>query len=723
MLEPNKYTKCLDSIAPTLVSAFEVGEESGVFVGSGIKKREWRWLRAFNRVGAITGNKRLTLSLQHSNDDGATDPYVDIPGGPSIEQTAAGHANGAKPLEIGAYLPTTPWKHWLRPKVVAVGGTGEAAFNVELYLMHPTRSGFADQTPEVSNTNAQNTGGGAGGDQDVDPGGGGGEPGEPAGAGMRGFIVDWTGFSWGNVSGGEPPGGGDVEGWFEPQQQGGDVIYYLSDSDGSDGDNGLTEGTAKATLAAGQALLADGSADWLLLKCGDTWDTPMPDMPALSGRSELEPIVIGTYGTGARPILSCGTSNGIYLGQAGGVTRRHDNLAFLDLHFSASGGAGNGVNIFGEASGLRFEGCQISSFGGVGFNVGVTVPGQRHVGVTIRRCNILDSQSHGLVGGAVDGWLIEENNWINNGAAGGQFARNVYVDNGCTDVVFRGNLVHGNDGVHLRSGGDAEFNLIMECSHGLQFGAGSQAQLDPGGVTGTCQYNGIFFDHAIDANHIAWGMSIGNVHDTLFYRNIIARNEDQSGGSPLNLNYRNPNALVDTGLVNVTLRECIVANWCGSVVNYSQSTAPWSNVVIEDCDFQATVVSQPIISLNGLTQAKLDSTHCGGNRYFRTGSGSGTAGIFWDTNGNNRTFAQFCADVSGLSPAANDTTSTYEEVAYPDPDRDLGTYHNTLGGTPTTAAFLVAARAQSKQNWNADLLARPALTHIFAGYGITIPEP
>jgi hypothetical protein len=68
-----------------------------------------------------------------------------------------------------------------------------------------------------------------------------------------------------------------------------------------------------ATPAKAQTLLRNGSPDWMLLKKGDTWQGGMngPSSGAWNrtgGRSTAEPMLISSYGTGARPLF---TAHGI----------------------------------------------------------------------------------------------------------------------------------------------------------------------------------------------------------------------------------------------------------------------------------------------------------------------------------------------------------------------------------------------------------------------------
>ena len=87
--------------------------------------------------------------------------------------------------------------------------------------------------------------------------------------------------------------------------------YYISSSRGNDENDGLSEDTPFKTLTkVSQLELKPGSK--LLLRASDVWQRQML-MPKGSGTRE-KPIVIGTFGTGAKPIISPGYSNNTIYG-------------------------------------------------------------------------------------------------------------------------------------------------------------------------------------------------------------------------------------------------------------------------------------------------------------------------------------------------------------------------------------------------------------------------
>jgi hypothetical protein len=104
---------------------------------------------------------------------------------------------------------------------------------------------------------------------------------------------------------------------------------HVSSSTGNDTNNGLTPASPKRTIAAGKALIRDGYPDWLLLKCGDTWTRPSATgarRPLGSGAG-----AVASYGTGERPFLRSGTSDGI----VPAFNTNPNFVSVVGLHFKA----------------------------------------------------------------------------------------------------------------------------------------------------------------------------------------------------------------------------------------------------------------------------------------------------------------------------------------------------------------------------------------------------
>ncbi|HEX4125451.1 MAG TPA: hypothetical protein VHY37_12040, partial [Tepidisphaeraceae bacterium] len=84
-------------------------------------------------------------------------------------------------------------------------------------------------------------------------------------------------------------------------------IIYVSSSAGDDANDGLTPATPVQSITRGQQLVRDSSPDWLLLKRGDRWQVGLDDWHK-RGRSAEQPMIIGAYGTGPRPVMKSATA-------------------------------------------------------------------------------------------------------------------------------------------------------------------------------------------------------------------------------------------------------------------------------------------------------------------------------------------------------------------------------------------------------------------------------
>src|SRR3954470_11147727 len=126
---------------------------------------------------------------------------------------------------------------------------------------------------------------------------------------------------------------------------------YVSSATGSDDNNGRSPLHPVKTLAFAKSLLRDGKPDHLLLKRRDRFLGGFGDL-TVSGRSPDEPILIGAYGKGPRPLINSGVDEGI------GTSRAHyssvDNVVIKNLHFAA--GSYDGTNGGYQTSGIHLVG-------------------------------------------------------------------------------------------------------------------------------------------------------------------------------------------------------------------------------------------------------------------------------------------------------------------------------------------------------------------------------
>src|SRR5437016_2117024 len=80
------------------------------------------------------------------------------------------------------------------------------------------------------------------------------------------------------------------------------LISVRGNCTGNDANDGLSADRPVQTLVWGIALLRDHSADQLLLKRGDTWNSDL-GVWRKCGKSGDQPMLIGAYGSGDRSLL------------------------------------------------------------------------------------------------------------------------------------------------------------------------------------------------------------------------------------------------------------------------------------------------------------------------------------------------------------------------------------------------------------------------------------
>jgi hypothetical protein len=496
---------------------------------------------------------------------------------------------------------------------------------------------------------------------------------------------------------------------------------YVSSASGSDQSDGLSPSTPKRTLAAAASLLRQGFPDWLLLKRGDVWHESLGQWKK-SGRSASEPMLISTYGTAsARPLLETGTLGGIWTNGGGGSPSTIDNLALVGVHFHADGysGAGDciGAQLLQPGSHCLIEDCEFEGYSG---NIVFQGYGGRHSDFRLRRSVVVDAyaihslggHSQGLYAYAVDGLLIEENVFDHNGwnesvpgAGADIFSHNLYIDNGNTGVVVRGNIIANasSHGMQLRPGGAVVNNLFVRNSISLSVGGGNNP--DPGGVTADVRGNVILDGKDIDAaNPRGWGMWFANIASGHVAQNVIANNTLGTQPSVITLDGQHVGDTSSSiGVHNLVIEKNIFCNWGGSILVKGNS-AQITNVELLDNDVQST--TWPGTLLEYPVASSVSAFHSSGNRFYCQLSPLAT----WTNIG----FVAHTIDY-WLSQVG-DGTSAAQQVSYADPARSAATYNATLGGVSSLAAFLSDVRQQSSTHWRPELMAVRANRYLRRGF-------
>lgn len=459
-----------------------------------------------------------------------------------------------------------------------------------------------------------------------------------------------------------PAGAGvsQVNGWTVITESVDTLKIYVSNSTGNNGtavDGDISK--PYQTLAAGMARLRADKPDWLLLKKGDTWTDQNLGQLEVTGRSADEPMLIGTYGSGARPIIKTGADISALVFQGSSVGGKYQAVIGIDFYaytrnpddqgYIGAGDSSYAIRHLVDTEWFLVEDC-VTRFYPTNMSFELVAKPE----VKLRRNVITDSygvagvyHSSGVFFSQVESPVVEENVFDHNGwhadlAGGGAdgdatiFNHNIYIENNNGPATITGNIfanASGN-GVQARSAGTAYNNLFVRNSIGLLLGSAA-----PLAHHLTATYNVITESKDITvALERGWGIDVNGTDGVQVVQNNIITQTATAGstGGAITLN-------ADTS--NITASNNIIFDW---------------NVGITD-------------------------------------------------NGVGNTITPNQIDLNGLDEEGYD---------FPDPTRTVGSYHGTIGGTATLVAFMAEARLQSKDNWRPQYTANAVNNYIRAGFGL-----
>ena len=130
---------------------------------------------------------------------------------------------------------------------------------------------------------------------------------------------------------------------------------------------------------------------------------------------------------------------------------------------------------------------------------------------------------------------------------------------------------------------------------------------------------------------------------------------------------------------------------------------PYDSLTVENNLFQNPAYDARIINHNG----PLLAANFSGNIYHSNRDPS----EWFRVNGVYYGF-------DGWVALSGDTGAQAAQVSFVDPGRTLGSYHGSIGGSPTHEAFMAEARQQSKQNWRQAYTAQAVIEYIREGFGV-----
>lgn len=502
----------------------------------------------------------------------------------------------------------------------------------------------------------------------------------------------------------------DAAGWTVVTPASDTRIIHVSSSSGNDSNDGLDPSRPVRTIDKARSLVRDNSADWMLLRRGDTFGS-LGEWKK-SGRSQQEPIYISAYGSGARPQINSGTGTGFFTYANG--SRRINNVILSSISFFADtynhsngNGATAGIRLTCPGDGILIEDVLVRGYKD---NVVFDAVSASLTNVTLRRSVIVDAHagsgvgnghSQGVYVGPNQGNItIEQNVFDHNGWRPGvssdrtYYNHNIYTQTG-SHAVIRGNIVSRAAfyGVKLNGTGTVEGNLFIRNSESVYLESAA-----------TVQKNVI--TEAVDMPAAGWGVGINTqkspqatIRDNLVTKLLSAGAAGVAGVQLFN------NGTPFRG----TVESNVVYNWRNGLLNMTPGAGTGS-VTIRNNELQMTASDT---AAGDHRSGSAQSTFVySGNKYAagtRTSSANRVSGSF-------QSLSQWVAKTG-------ESGASYQQISYPDPSRDIPRYAASVNAGSTTESFISAARGMARTSYNPAITASAASSWIWQGFGRNVGAP
>ncbi len=472
---------------------------------------------------------------------------------------------------------------------------------------------------------------------------------------------DGTSMSWTPIG---------PDGWsiYEPHAD--TQRIYVSESGGDDANDGLSEAkpvqTVARALALAKARSSNGTVarpDWILFKAGDTWQEGFQfRSDTIRGGLDVEyPFILTSYGEGDRPRFVWTDSGPLwaYGWWGGGYPTGSEAAAYwsiLGLDFYTPN-KDPGSGSFEEGRVYEPGNPPVVAFQGEGHHIIFEDCSFRYTAVAVQ---------------AQSGHHVA-------------FRRNLLLDNyGYHDHPSTNNVYHHGQGIYMNLVDEVLFegNLfdhngwLDETTHPTTAPTiyNHNAYLDAETTHVTIHGN-------ITARASADGFKTrggGNMVDNLCLSNGISININENGSPGVD----------QTALYNVVLGSLDLPLH-GPAANSGHLARDWG------------------INFGSITESALSAK---GNIVAHSESGT-------------RPLSSNCEGIS----ACAEGHVVYQWGSYPDssgvfpnPERSVETYMETLGETPTLEAFLAEARQQSRANWRRKYTAKAVNDYIREGFGVVV---
>lgn len=473
----------------------------------------------------------------------------------------------------------------------------------------------------------------------------------------------------------------DANGWTSVSPAGDTRVVYVSSSGGNDANSGFSANAPVKSLSKAQSIIRDGSADWLLLKRGDTFGA-IGDWKK-RGRSADQPILISAYGSGARPKIYSGVNVGFATVQKNGVNVENLVLSSLDFwahtynHTNGHGGTA-GIRLTSPGKNILIEDVRVTGYKD---NIVLDAFGGTLSNVTIRRSTVIDAHAGAGVGNGhaqgiyigprsanvtVEENIIDHNGWrqgINSDRT--YFNHNIYAKEGATGVVIRNNVISQASfyGVKLNAGGVVSGNFFVRNAESVYLEAG--ATIEDNVIT-----------ESVDMPSLNWGVGINTqkASKAIIRRNLITNSLSGTGGP------KSAIQLFDNNMTfSGTIERNIVYNWATGL---SVDSAGGGTVTIRNNQFQ-------VGNNNTAADHRSDAPISGfdyANNIYSAGSQSNVNKV----EGARKSLGQW-------SSAVDETNARYESVDYPDPDRNTARYATAAELGNSFANFINSARGTNRE--------------------------
>jgi hypothetical protein len=543
-------------------------------------------------------------------------------------------------------------------------------------------------------------------------------------------------------SGGAPTGGGgnqvsrDSNGWTVVTPSSDSRVIYVSSSQGKDSNDGLSEATARKTLTAATALLRPGYPDHLLLKSGDVWHETMGVYKSIGGRSAAEPMLISSYGTGARPSVRpvSATATNALFGHVTSSVSPHLYMTGIEFYdsfrdpsspdYNSSSVEVAGYSWIDGGNDLLIEDCYFHSLATaiiIQYNTG---PSPQNV--TIRRNVITDqyspmSHGQGIYLSGLQGTSLVEENILDH---------NAWKDSAFTVADVFNHHIYIADSINIT----VQNNLFLRCSSlslkYVYYGAVSGITA----ITGMVAYNNFFYQGEVGISMAATdGISCyatGCILNPSVTYNVMSQvNQSTPTGRPIGWGMEWKDTRGGTASNNLMTDFSYTSNAFGIVMDDDVSNAGSGNNTISQNLFYK--IKGPGVSMTPVTGWSLSRIQnntivdpsLGAPLVDQEGSFSTSA---WSGNTYSPVSTSSLGTVSGATVSyatwmkdTGETGSSISTPSYPSPTNNLSSYAvNSLGMSGGIAQYLAAIRTVSKANYHPEYLAPAINNYMRTGFGL-----